>query len=480
MNDGSEESLPHLRTAPFRIVALAAGLVLLGRAANAATPLMALRYAADISVVLDGTTITPADVADDDLVAGTVVAVDIGDIPADAHVDAYERLPNGDQLLSFDTTLNLPGGVIATPPDVVRFNGATFAVEFDGAANGIPQGVNTDAVAVSDGDLLLSFDTSVQLDGTTFEDEDLVLFSGGQFVPFFTGRDAGVPADLDLDSAQVLAPKVLLLSFDGSGTVGSVTFDDDDILEYDAGSDSWELAFQGTRAHAELADADVVAVYGIAVPPSPTATATVSPSLTPSATAPATETPVNTPTATEGPPATATLTPVSTETVTPVPTETETRVPTQTATVMPTGTGTPVSTQTGTMVPTETGTPVPTQTGTAVPTETGTAVSTETPTPTVTGTPPSTETASVTSTATASATETAPPSITPTSTSGPGVCVGDCNNSGEVTINELIIMVNIALGSAPVEDCLPGDANGDGQITIDEIILAVNHALDGC
>jgi len=41
-------------------------------------------------------------------------------------------------------------------------------------------------------------------------------------------------------------------------------------------------------------------------------------------------------------------------------------------------------------------------------------------------------------------------------------------------------MVNIALGNAPISDCLPGDANQDGQVTVDEILTAVNNALNGC
>ncbi len=69
------------------------------------------------------------------------------------------------------------------------------------------------------------------------------------------------------------------------------------------------------------------------------------------------------------------------------------------------------------------------------------------------------------------------PTVTPTP---PRVCVGDCGGDGEVTIEELILMVNIALGSTPVQNCLAGDANGDGDITIDEIIQAVNRALGGC
>lgn len=59
-------------------------------------------------------------------------------------------------------------------------------------------------------------------------------------------------------------------------------------------------------------------------------------------------------------------------------------------------------------------------------------------------------------------------------------CTGDCGGDGAVTIEELIGMVNIALGSRPLSDCRAGDENGDGEITIDEIIKAVNNALTGC
>ncbi|MFQ5666681.1 MAG: hypothetical protein ACE5I7_09645, partial [Candidatus Binatia bacterium] len=64
-------------------------------------------------------------------------------------------------------------------------------------------------------------------------------------------------------------------------------------------------------------------------------------------------------------------------------------------------------------------------------------------------------------------------------TSG-AVCVGDCDSSGNVTVNELVTMVNIALGSVPAANCAAGDANRDGQITINEIVQAVSSALNGC
>jgi len=59
-------------------------------------------------------------------------------------------------------------------------------------------------------------------------------------------------------------------------------------------------------------------------------------------------------------------------------------------------------------------------------------------------------------------------------------CIGDCNGDGEVTINELITGVNIALGSANISSCESLDVNGDGEVTINELISAVSNALNGC
>ncbi len=59
-------------------------------------------------------------------------------------------------------------------------------------------------------------------------------------------------------------------------------------------------------------------------------------------------------------------------------------------------------------------------------------------------------------------------------------CVGDCDRGGTVTIGELIVGVNIALGYADVTACPSFDVNGDHQVTISELITAVNNALSGC
>jgi hypothetical protein len=71
-------------------------------------------------------------------------------------------------------------------------------------------------------------------------------------------------------------------------------------------------------------------------------------------------------------------------------------------------------------------------------------------------------------------------SPTPTPTHTPIECVGDCTGNGQVTVDEILTAVNIALGNATVANCSAGDRNQDGQITVDEILMAVNNALNGC
>jgi cell division septation protein DedD len=147
----------------------------------------------------------------------------------------------------------------------------------------------------------------------------------------------------------------------------------------------------------------------------------------------------------------------------PTPTRTRTPTITQTPTVTPTPSLTPTATET----PTDTVTPTATVTDTPTPT----ATSTDTPTPTDSATP----TTTATPTPTPSSTPTASATLTPTPS-----CAGDCDGNGEVTVAEIITLVNVAIGNADPTTCPAGDRNHDGQITVNEIVQAVNAALNGC
>jgi dipeptidyl aminopeptidase/acylaminoacyl peptidase len=59
-------------------------------------------------------------------------------------------------------------------------------------------------------------------------------------------------------------------------------------------------------------------------------------------------------------------------------------------------------------------------------------------------------------------------------------CAGDCNGDGTVAINELVLGVGIALGTAQLGGCAGFDGDGDGAVAINELVGGVNNALAGC
>jgi photosystem II stability/assembly factor-like uncharacterized protein len=60
-----------------------------------------------------------------------------------------------------------------------------------------------------------------------------------------------------------------------------------------------------------------------------------------------------------------------------------------------------------------------------------------------------------------------------------GPCAGDCDDSGDVRVNEIVTLVNIGLGDAPPSACPHGVPDGIA-VDIGLIIEAVNNGLDSC
>jgi hypothetical protein len=262
-------------------VALACSLagVALASTANATTALD-IRYSSDITVDFDAVPndiLGDEDVATDDL-AGNVSELSVGTYPDGADLSAYHFVGANAQWIALDTTVALPGlpaPGIATPGDVVvyDFGGNTYSYLFQASAAGLPAGVAVDAVAADQlGRPLLSFDVSVDIDPTAAvvvaDDEDVVRWNGGtSFTLVLDASAAGISGALDADALHFLpATRNYLISFDTSGTVGPVTFDDEDVLEYDPEGATWTLLYDGDApvtgqawAGADLDALDVVA-----------------------------------------------------------------------------------------------------------------------------------------------------------------------------------------------------------------------------
>lgn len=217
--------------------------------------------ATDVTLDASGVTVTPRDLVTDDG-SSPFVATRTGSLPDTSGLAAIHIEPGGDVLYVSRIAVELPGPLFVGRDDVVRISGATESVAFDGGAAGVPEGTSIDALSgAPGGDLLLSFDRATEVGGMPVHHADLVRWDGATFSLFFDADTEGVPTGLGVDAAHYdSVSDVLDLSFDASGGIGGVTFDDEDVLAFDRATSGWSLAFDGSAREPALATADVVAV----------------------------------------------------------------------------------------------------------------------------------------------------------------------------------------------------------------------------
>lgn len=177
--------------------------------------------------------------------------------------------------------VTLPAAGTVGGSDIIAYNGSTFELYFQGADVGLGA-ADIDAFAlVSDTEILLSFASSVTIDGLgTVDGSDLVLFSAtslgentaGTFSLYFDGSQFGLgaAANANIDAVEYLDDGRLLISTSGDVSLstpsGTLSVADEDLLEFTpsaAGpvtSGSWSLYFDGSDVQLTLATEDVDAV----------------------------------------------------------------------------------------------------------------------------------------------------------------------------------------------------------------------------
>ena len=251
-------------TGPWRsrVTAMFAGLGLVAAAttAHAATPVNSLRLSPDVTI-FDGPRVEADESYVVEIFTTPLGLLQMPVIPAAAELDALTK-QGDDTVFSVDTTA-VVGSVVARPADLVSFDGTTYQVVFDSMAEGIV-GADIDAVTdAGNGELLVSFDTTVLLGGSLVaHDEDIVRITATSFALELDGVAAGIDPALDVDGLHHFPSGRILVSFDTSGSVGGVTFDDEDLLEYAPASDAWELAFDASAtASSDWTLADLTAIW---------------------------------------------------------------------------------------------------------------------------------------------------------------------------------------------------------------------------
>ncbi len=161
-------------------------------------------------------------------------------LPPGAAIDAYSEV--GTTIyFSLDRDALLPAAGPVADEDILVYTQATntIALAWDGSANGLPAGANTDAVSVADPQtpvFLLSFDRTVLLPGVgPVADEDVVTWSAATpavYTLFLDGSAAGLPPGANLTGVAALPNGNYSVAIDRPITIGTTAFDGGDVLEY--------------------------------------------------------------------------------------------------------------------------------------------------------------------------------------------------------------------------------------------------------
>ena len=340
--------------------------------------------------------------------------------PTATPTNTLSTSPSTNPLLASFGSNGTLGGISFADEDILRFDGVTWSLFFDGSDVGVG-GSDLFGFSLLDSDsLLLAFSSAVTVNGISATPQDILRFdatslgstTAGTFSMYLDGSDVGLDASADsLDAVDQLADGRVLISTTGNPSVPGVSgTNDEDLLAFaptslgDVTSGSWSLYFDGSdvgladSSNEDIDAADVVSNGSIYL--STLGDFTVSgmagadedvfvcvPTSTGSVTACNYAPTLYFDGSTWGLSSNdvdafnfLSLGPTPTPTITSTPTNTATSTSTFTPTSTPTFGPTPTNTPTATQTPTATITPTPTNTNTPGPTATFTPTSTATPT----------------------------------------------------------------------------------------------------
>ena len=154
------------------------------------------------------------------------------------------------------------GGVSSADEDILRFDGSTWSLFFDGSDVGVAS-LDLFAFSIVDADtILMSFNNAITLGGLAVAPQDVVQFDAtllgsattGIFSMYLDGSDVGLDIAAEkIDSVSLLTDGRVLISTTGNPSIAGLTgLADEDILAFtpvtlgDSTTGTWALYFDGS------------------------------------------------------------------------------------------------------------------------------------------------------------------------------------------------------------------------------------------
>ena len=230
-----------------------------------------LLLSVDGSAALSGLALEDRDVVELDPTSGASFFFEGSDVGLDRSVNALHVLDDGRLVLSVGDAAEVAGVDVETG-DLVVYDPAsgTAALFFEGDSH-FSNSEDIDAVHVlSNGTLILSTGGSATLGGVSFQDEDLVQYvpASGSATLLLDGSSVGL--DEDVRGVHALEDGSYVLAVAGNVTLGGLSFGRSDLAKYDPAADTATLYFDGDSAFEETGERiSAVNVRGDSGPPVP-------------------------------------------------------------------------------------------------------------------------------------------------------------------------------------------------------------------
>ena len=217
------------------------------------------------SATLGGLTFTDKDLAEYDPASDTATLFFDGVAHALAQdIDAVHVLANGNIVLSAINTITL-GGVTAENEDLIVYNPVTDtgSLFFDGSALFSSGSTDLSAVHIMNaGHMLLTNEYSATLGGLAFEPNDIIDYDrdSDTAVMFLDGSTVGL--SVWIDAVHLLDNGHIVLSTDQPATLGGLSFNEGDLVEYDPIWDTATVYFDGTNLFSAAEDVRAAHITG--------------------------------------------------------------------------------------------------------------------------------------------------------------------------------------------------------------------------
>lgn len=166
-------------------------------------------------------------------------------------IDGFHRDNLGRQYYSFNNDFMLNTGQILKS-DIIRCNNVActgYTWIFNGQVQNF-KNINIDAFTFDpdNGDLLFSIEAAATIDGGNYTASDVIRYNGTSYSLFYDGAtgSGAIGSDKNIDALSVLAGGTMLISLasDGNHQAGGFSYLNSDILSYDIANSSWSFAYR--------------------------------------------------------------------------------------------------------------------------------------------------------------------------------------------------------------------------------------------